>query len=111
MGVVGGSPGSWLQRAVGWEPFQTTSVSRAALASPRGRGGGCLLSGCADVHLLGTEGAPCGEGTCGHWSHGNRRAERLLGAGQTHMMRVRLEQVPGQRSDTLPLFSPSDQGV
>lgn len=51
-----------------------TPVSRAALASPRGGSGGCLLSSCADVHPRKAEGAPCGEGMGGHWSHGNRRA-------------------------------------
>ena len=85
-----------------------TPVSRAALASPRGGSGGCLLSGCADVHPREAEGAPCGEGWVGT---GRMGTGGLLGTGQTHCDSVRLEQAPGQRSDTLPLFFPSDQGV
>lgn len=85
-----------------------TPVSHAALASPRGGSGGCLLSGCADVHPLKAEGAPCGEGWVGTDRMGTGR---LLGTGQTHYDSVRLEQAPGQRSDKLPLFSPSNQRV
>lgn len=83
--VSGGRP-SWLLVAVGSRlgAFSDDVYLLCCTGFSQGWGRGCLLSGCADVHLLGTEGAPCGEGTGGHWSHGTRRAERLLGTGQTH---------------------------
>lgn len=87
------------------------SISCAALASPRGGAGGACCLAVLMSTLLGQKALPVEKGRVGTGLMGPGGRRGCWGQGRHTVIRVRLEQAPVQCSDTLPVFSPSDQGL
>lgn len=75
-----------------------------------GVGGACSLAVLVSTHV-GQKALPVEKGWVGTGLMGTGGQRGCWGQGRHTVIRVRLEQAPGQCSDTLPLFSASDQGV